>query len=181
MRLFFKEIAVLLLLGVVSTLGGCTAPTDDGTHTDPVTLYEKIGGGWKLTNITQVDETARAASMQPQEMSLFSQFEFATFAISFDLDAALEPTTYKVTGSAPDMFPASGYWDLDTPFAWTNSAAPVVRLYSDAGRSTRTGELAVVSTPGAVPEMSLRLVRSERGVPFVSYVYKLSSTKSNAK
>jgi hypothetical protein len=114
-------------------------------------------------------------------MSLYSQFEFGTFAISFDVDAAFEPTTYEVTGSAPNLFPASGYWDLSTEHPLANATVPVIRLYSDASLSTLIGELAVTSAPGANPEMDLRLTRTSDGVPFVSYTYKLSPSNSNAE
>jgi hypothetical protein len=181
MRKSFRKFAFLLLAAVATSLGGCTDPTDDGKYTDPITLYEKVQGDWSLVNLTQTDETAKAASLQPQEMSIYSQFEFGTFAISFDVDATFAPTTYEVTGSAPNLFPASGYWDLSTEHPQANATAPVIRLYSDASLSTLIGELAVTSTPGANPEMDLRLTRTSDGVPFVSYTYKLSPTNSNAE
>ena len=154
---------------------GCQPNTDDGAYTDPITLYEKIGGKWILSGITQVDETAKAMNISPSEMNLTDQFSFTTFAIDLTVDAVNQPTSYQVSGAAPELFPNQGWWDLDTSFPYANGSAPKINLYSDVGKADLIGQLSITSMPGAKKEMELKLTRSGDGVPFVSYIYRLTT------
>lgn len=174
MKVLLKHLAVLLLLTVMFSFAACN-DTDDGHFVEPVTLYEKVKGNWVLTEITEIDETAKVSGIKPDEINLFEQFDFNSFRISFDVDANNQPTSYKVSGNAPELFPNNGYWDMSSPFPYTNGSAPVINLYSDASKTTLTGQLSIVSVPGSKAEMDLKLTRSSAGVSFVSYQYKLST------
>ncbi len=169
------ELIALLLLICTFSFVSCN-DTDDGKYVAPITLYEKVKGTWRLTDVIQIDETAKTAGITPDEISLFGQFNFDNFNIVLEVDENNQPVSYQVNGSAPELIPASGYWDLDTAFPNANGTAPVINLYSDAGKTSMTGRLGVVSVPGATPTMELKLTRSSAGVPFVSYQYKLSNT-----
>lgn len=174
MRKNTKLLALLLLI-CTSSVMSCEE-IDDGEHIAPVTLYEKVKGTWELTDISQIDETAKIAGIAPDEMSLYNQFGFADFNITFETDDSNQPTNYQVSGNAPELFPKAGYWELNNAFPAANGTAPVINLYTNADKSTLTGQLSVVSIPGAKAEMELKLTRSAEGVPFVSYHYKLSNT-----
>lgn len=155
---------------------GCKK-TDDGAYVEPITLYEKLKGDWKLNEILQIDETAKVAGINPNEISLFGQFNFETLNITLNVDDTNQPTSYIVAGDVPELFPKEGFWDLSTSFPSANGAAPSINLYSDAGKKTLTGQLSIVSVPGATADMELKLTRKTEGVAFVSYQYKLSNTK----
>ena len=169
---YFLECLLLFLLTLPFT--GCEPKTDDGSYTDPITLYEKVSGKWTLSGITQVDETAKTMNITPSEMDLTDQFDFSTFAVDLTVDAANQPTSYQVSGTAPELFPNQGWWDLDTSFPYADGSAPKVNLYSDAGKTDLIAQLSITSMPGAKKEMELKLTRSDDGVPFVSYVYSLT-------
>lgn len=174
MKVLFKY-AFVLLSAAALLLPACTEGTDDGSYVAPVTLYEKIGGKWALTSIVQIDETAKVSGIKPDEMALTDQFGFGELKISFDLDASGAPASYAVTGTAPELFPATGYWDLVSEFPRADGTPPQIRLYADAARTRPTARLSVSSVPGASPTMELNLTRSAAGVPFVTYQYKLKS------
>jgi len=154
---------------------GCNEP-DDGTYTSPITIYEKIDGEWGLTSLKMVDEVAKAAGTEPNEQSLSGFFNYEDFKIKFNVDGNNQPTTYEVVGDVPSLFPATGYWQLSTPFQQTNASAARILLFSDAQKSQKTEELRLTSVPGSTGEMELQLVRSSNGTPFVSYVFKLTAT-----
>jgi hypothetical protein len=162
----------LLLLFMILPFSGCDPVTDDGSYVDPITLYEKVGGSWKLADIRQVDETAKAAGISPSEIGLYAQFQFGSLAIELKTENN-QPVLYQVTGGAPELFPNTGYWQLDTEFPYANGTAPKILLYSDAAKTVKTGELSITSMPGAKQEMELKLTRTSKGVPFVSYLYSL--------
>lgn len=166
-----KLFASLLLIGLLPWMG-CTN-TEDGKYVEPITLYEKIKGEWVLTNLSYVDETANALGISPKEITLSDQFGFETFALELNVDDNNRPTTYQVSGTAPRLFPADGYWDLNSPFPTTTGASPVINLYADATKTTLTGRLSVVTTPGSSAEMNLKLTRYTGKVAYVSYQYKL--------
>jgi hypothetical protein len=163
----------LLLFFMVLSLVGCEPVTDDGSYVDPITLYEKIGGNWKLSDVKQIDETAKAMGISPDEMNLTEQFNFQSFVIALNVSEDKNPTSYQVSGLAPELFPNSGFWDLDSHFPYADGTAPTVNLYSDEAKTKLTGQLSIVSLPGAKQEMELKLTRTSEGVPFVSYQYKL--------
>ncbi|MDR1527250.1 MAG: DUF5004 domain-containing protein [Dysgonamonadaceae bacterium] len=162
----------LLLLLVTAILAGCKPVTDDGPYVEPVTLYEKVNGIWNLSDLRQVDETAKAAGLSPSEVSLYAQFTFGTFSIDLKTEANT-PTAYQVSGTAPELFPNAGYWQLDSAFPYADGTTPKILLYSDVAKTVKTGELSITSVPGATAAMELRLTRTSGGVPFVSYIYKL--------
>uniref|UniRef100_S0DEI6 DUF5004 domain-containing protein n=1 Tax=termite gut metagenome TaxID=433724 RepID=S0DEI6_9ZZZZ len=179
MKVLQKVFSVLLLLSVVASFSACTNPTDDGHFVEPVTLYEKIKGNWALTGIMQIDETAKVSGISPNEISLFDQFGFDNFGISFNVDGDNQPTSYSVSGNAPELFSGSGYWDLESPFPYADGSSPVINLYSDAAKANPVGRLSVTGVPGAIRELGLKLTRSSAGVPFVSYQYELSTPTVN--
>ncbi len=166
------RIALLCFIGTLS-ITSCKK-TENGSFVEPITLYQKIKGSWTLADLLQVDETARTAGIQPDQINLYDQFDFSTFEITLDVDADNRPTAYRVDGNAPELFPNSGFWDLDMDFPRAGGSAPVINLYSDAAKATLVGQLSIASMPGASPEMEVRLTRSTAGAAFVSYQYKLS-------
>lgn len=171
-----KETKLLVCLLLVSALSFTSCEKiDDGEYITPITLYEKVKGDWVLNDILQIDETAKIAGITPDEISLFNQFGFESFSIALEADASDRPTNYLVSGDAPELFPPAGYWDMNTAFPSASGAAPVINLYSDAAKSTVVGQLSIVSVPGATAAMELKLTRSTAGVPFVSYLYKLTN------
>lgn len=169
-----RNLFFVCLMFFASFYLGCKKP-DNGVHVDPITLYEKVKGNWKLDDIVQIDETAKKSSIKPDETSLYSEFDFSSFHIKLNIDEKNNPTSYEVTGNAPELFPNAGYWDLNVSFSQANASAPALYLYSDAGKTTLIGKLSITALPGANPQMDLVLTRTVDGIAFVSYQYKLSS------
>ena len=167
------RIALLCLIGTCAVIS--CKKVENGSFVEPITLYEKVKGSWQLTDLVQIDETAKIAGIKPDEISLLGQFDAASLQITLDIDADNQPTAYRVDGNAPELFPSSGFWDLDTSFPYANGSAPTIHLYSDAAKTALIGQLTIMSMPGASPEMELKLTRRTAGVPFVSYQYKLSN------
>ncbi|MDR2065900.1 MAG: DUF5004 domain-containing protein [Prevotellaceae bacterium] len=165
-----------LLFVAIFIFTGC-ADTDDGSYVSPITVSEKTNGDWHLLNLTQIDETAKKAGLNPSEMSLTDQFEFTTFGITLNVDDDGNPTSYAVSGNAPDIFNEQGYWSLDTDFPQTNGTPPTILLYGDAAKTQKTGKLSITGIPGATPEMELKLTRTSNNVPFVSYQFKLTKNQ----
>lgn len=170
MKVALKYIITLLLM---STLASCY-DTKDGNYTEPITVYEKINGNWKISSLKQIDEIAKAASQSLNEVTLTSQFGFSTFTIALNVDNQNRPTTFEIGGSSPAFFETEGYWKLNRDYPTTDGSTTVVELYSDAAKQVKTGELIVASTPSATQEMELKFTRTDKGIAFVSYVYKLT-------
>jgi hypothetical protein len=166
---------LLFLLLFMSFPQGCEL-TDDGTYTAPITLYERIPGTWKLSAITQVDEVAKANSQKPTEKTLTGKFNFRTFIITLNVDSSsMQPTTYSVAGTAPELFPNSGYWQLDEPYYHADQSATNILLFSDEARTQQTDKLMVMTIPGDKANLDFSLTRNDNGSPYVTYVYKLKS------
>jgi len=163
---------LLLCLFVFQLFISCNK-TEDGTYTAPISLYEKIGGTWKTTSVKEVDEIAKASSIKPDEVVLTNKFSFSTFVITLSVNEAFEPTTYEVTGTAPNLFEPAGYWKLDYPFPHADNNSTKILLYSDEARTQLTDELIVSAIPGAKSALSFNLTRRSDGVPFVTYQYVL--------
>lgn len=173
MKVFLKYFTILFFLSVVFSFVACN-DTDDGSYVAPITTYEGIKGDWKISSVKQVDEIAKANSQSPSEMTLTSQFDFSTFTIKLSVDVNNEPTDYTVGGNAPEIFAKSGYWSLAHPFPNTDDSPNFINLYSDASKTIKVGELAIIATPGATDVLEVKFTRKNKGVAFVSYVYKLS-------
>lgn len=145
--------------------------TDDGTYTDPITIYEKLGGKWGLTKLTEVDEIAVASSLKPDNVVLTSKFNFKTFTITLNVDENFQPTSYLVEGSAPELFAKSGYWKLNNPFPNTDGTAVKIQLFSDEAKTAMVDELSLSALPGARATMEFNLTRESNGLPYVTYTY----------
>lgn len=165
-----KMICLMAAIGLFAT--GCN-DIDDGSHTDPITIYEKMNGQWNLMNLKMVDEVAKANAIEPNEQNLSTLFNFENFKIKFNVDAANQPTTYEVSGNVPPLFALNGYWQLSSPFQQTDAKAVKILLYKDAQKTQLTDELRLTSVPGSTPEMEIQLVRTTNGTPFISYIFKL--------
>ena len=148
---------------------------DDGGHSDPITLYEKVNGNWGLMSLKMVDEVAKANAIEPSEQNLSTIFNYEDFQISLNVDADLNPTTYEVTGNVPPLFAPTGYWQLSSEFQQPNGQPTRIYLYTDAAKTQKTDELRLTSVPGSNGEMEIQVVRTSNGTPFVSYVFKLNS------
>jgi hypothetical protein len=166
-----KEILLIFVVMLPFFFTGCEK-TDDGSYADPITLYEKLPGTWNLTGLKLVDEIARANSMEPYELEIRTQFGFSSYTLTLHIDSSYQPTTYEVASTAPELFPASGYWDLDIPFTHTDGTPSVLYFYADEARMQETGQVKITSLPGARSEMEFSLTRSDAGTPYASYVYK---------
>jgi len=171
-----KTIIFLFCLFAIPIFWGCNE-TDDGTYTEPISLYEKIGGAWKISGIKEIDEIAKASSMKPDEITLTSKFNFSTFVITLSVDENFNPTTYEVKGSAPELFKSSGYWELDYPYPNPDNISTKILLYSDEAKTLLTDKLIVTSIPGAKATMQFNLQRLSGGIPYVTYQYSLKPEK----
>lgn len=149
--------------------------TDNGSYQEPITIYEKINGEWKLMNLKMVDEFAKANSIEPNEQNLSALFNYQDFKITFNLDDKMQPTTYNVSGNVPPIFQLNGYWQLSSSFQTTSAEAIEIALYSDEQKTNKTDNLRLTSVPGSNKEMEIQLVRKSSGVPFISYIFNLSS------
>jgi hypothetical protein len=166
---------IIYLLAVISLLAiGCNE-ADDGSHVDPITIYEKMDGDWGLMNLKMVDEFAKSNAIEPSEQNLSTLFNYEDFKIRFSVNEKMQPTTYEVMGDVPPLFAPSGYWKLSSDFQPTNANAVRIYLYSDAQKTVQTDELRLTSVPGSNNEMEIQLVRASGGTPFVSYVFKLNA------
>ena len=167
-----RRIFLLLILSLI-ILGGCEL-TEDGSYVAPITNYEKIAGNWSLTSITQTDEIAKAGSSEPSEVQLITQFGFSDFQIKLNVDESFQPTSFEVSGNAPELFLKSGYWELDEPFAHSDGSVAKILLYSDEAKTQLVDQLSVTAVPGAVANLGFKLTRSTEQTPYVSYLYQLS-------
>jgi hypothetical protein len=163
----------LLLLFILPLFFTACEKTDDGSHVDPLTLYEKLPGTWNMNGIKMVDEIAKASSISPNEFDIKSKFGFNSFTITFHIDSSYLPTSYEVAGDAPGLFQNSGYWDLDSPFTHTDGTATEMYLYTDEAKTSMADKLILTSLPGTRQELEFKLVRLSEGTPYVSYVYKV--------
>ncbi|MBN1415100.1 MAG: DUF5004 domain-containing protein [Bacteroidales bacterium] len=163
---------LLFLLLFMAFMQGCEK-TDDGTYTAPITLYEKIGGSWSMTTLTQIDEVAKVNALKPDEIAMTSHFNFRSFVISLNVDSSFLPTTYEVAGSAPELFAPSGYWELDDPFVHADGTSTNIFLYADEAKTQLTDKLIVLAIPGKTNVLEFSLTRSDKGSPYVTYEYRL--------
>jgi hypothetical protein len=170
-----KRTKNFLLLFILPLLFAACQKTDDGSYVAPITIYQKMAGTWKIITIIQTDEIAKANSLKPDATDLKSHFGFANFNITFNVDADSLPTTFEVTGGAPNLFLPGGYWDLDIPFTHTDGTPVQIFLYSDASKSQMADVLYITSLPSASarPSCEIKLTRLSDGTPYVSYLYKL--------
>lgn len=169
-----RSLLCLVSAFVLLQQSGCNK-INDGTFVEPITLYEKVKGTWKLDDIVQVDHTAKTGNIKPDELNLYNEFEFPSFNIKLNVDEKNTPTSYEVLGNAPELFPNKGFWDLDVSFVQANGGSPQLRLYTDANKSALVGKLTIAALPGNTPKMEFTLTQFSDGVAFVSYQYKLSA------
>ena len=167
---------IIYLLAIIGLLAISCNEMDDGRHVDPITINEKINGEWGLMNLKMVDEAAKASKIEPSEQDISTLFNYENFKIKFNVDDKNVPTTYTVTGDVPPLFALSGYWKLSSDFPVTNGEAVRIYLYSDAEKTVKTDELRLTAVPGSNEQMEIQLVRTSGGIPFVSYVFKLTAT-----
>jgi hypothetical protein len=172
-----KRTVVILFCIMVTQLFTSCYKTDDGTFTDPITIYEKMAGTWATTSVTQFDLIAVAAATKPDKVNLTAKFNFKTFAINFAVDEKFNPTTFAVEGTSPELFLKSGYWKLNNPFPNTDGTPLVIELYSDAAKTQLADQLNISVVPGAKANLQFDLIRKTDNIPFVSYQYLLKPVK----
>ena len=136
------RLLIIVLIFMPVLWYGCSK-TDDGSFTAPITIYEKVNGTWNMFSIKMIDETAKSASIKPDEVTLTDQFSFAGFAITLNVDEANNPTTYTVTGTAPQLLLPQGYWDLDTQFPQTDGTPVKINLFADAAKTQKTNQVSI--------------------------------------
>lgn len=98
-----KTVLILFSIVLMQIAIGCLE-TNDGTFTEPITIYEKVGGTWVLTKLTLTDEIAAASASKPDAMILTNNLNFKTFNFVLNLDELFAPTTFEVKGSSPELF-----------------------------------------------------------------------------
>lgn len=157
-----------LLLGFVALigLGGCNT-VEDGSYTEPIRLYEKIGGKWVLNSMVQTDES------NAKTMTLTNLLDFDTFVIHFDCDATGAPSAFTIDGDAPALLPVKGTWTLDSPFYKSDGEAVNLTLKG----SGASKQLTISSVPGATKTLAFKLIRKVNDKPFVSYSYHLTQAE----
>ena len=163
----------LFLLLFIMSFGGCDK-TEDGSYVRPITISEKVAGTWTLSKLTQIDEIAKANGETKSEIVLTEKLSFNSFSIKFDVDADQKPTTYTISGTAPELIAPTGYWDMDYPYPHSDLTVSKINLYTDASKATKTASLDIMTLPGSKPELQFLVTRKLKGVPFVSYSYQLS-------
>lgn len=168
-----KSVIMLPLFFIFQLIAGCNM-TDDGSYTAPITIYEKLGGTWQLTKITEVDEIAKANSTEPSEFDLTTVFNFSDLQLQLNEDETNTPSTYEISGDVPELFPKSGYWKLDESFVHSDGTASTLLLYSDEAKTQQTGQLTLTAIPGATTTLGFKLTRSTDQTSYVSYVYQFS-------
>src|SRR5690554_4084461 len=171
----YLNLKVLILKIILVFVWGCNQ-LDDGSYTVPITLYEKVGGNWSLNSLKMVDEFAKTNGIKPDEQNLEQLFNYNQFALQLRVDSEFNPTTYEVMGTVPPLFAPKGYWKLSSAFQPTSSDAVRVQLYKDVDKKQLIDELLLTAVPGAGNAMHLKLVRSDEGVAYISYVFDLTTT-----
>ena len=176
-----KTTAILLLVGFFVLFYGCKKSSEESTP--PTTLYQKLAGTWGMktpqgaspaASVVEVDDIALANQAPVTQWDLSLQLNFPSFTITFNVDANNNPTTYAIGGTATQLIPVSGYWNLDYPYPSTVSTASKIYLYSDAAKTDLVNTLYIQEIPsGNVPMISFKLNHSNQGVPYASYVYSL--------
>lgn len=167
-----KKLTQLLSIVIVfSSLTGCEN-IEDGNYQEPITVYEKINGSWSLSSLIFVDEFAKANNLEPVEQNLTDWFNFNSSVLHLNTDENNLPTDYSLEGDVPELFPASGYWELSSPFPTTNTKPISINLYSDTAKTVLTSRLRLISIPGAINTMEVQLQRISKDVVFASYNFK---------
>lgn len=180
---------ILLLLFGVFSFSACDPSTDDGSYVEPISLYEKIGGTWTLTDLVMTDEnaengwltnidgtTTQSKEASPKtEMSINGALGYDQFIMKLNVNESNRPTTYSVETSAKVSYiPHEGYWELDGDFTNPTGTSPIVYIYSDAAKANLIASYTVTAVPGATNTMELKFTRYVSGKAHMTYVYKLS-------
>lgn len=171
-----KSVVILLCLFVTQLISSCYK-TDDGTYTEPISIYEKMVGTWETTKVTQFDLIAVAAATKPDQVNLTNQFSFKSFSLSLNSDESYNPTTFTVNGTSPELFIKSGYWKLNNPFPNTDGSPLIIELYTDEAKSQLVDELSLSLVPGAKASLQFDLIRNTNNIPYVSYQYLMKPAK----
>lgn len=164
-----------ILVAFIVTVGIFSACTDtnDGTYVAPISISEKIHGTWAAISVKQTDEIAKTAGQTPTDLGLSRQFNFTSFHVLFNTDDKNNPTSYSISGDAPALIPASGYWNMPNLFINTDATPNEIYLYADAAKTQKTATLTLASVPGLLDVFEFKLTRRSNGVAFVSYTYRL--------
>jgi hypothetical protein len=172
-----KKTVVIVFCLLVTQLFTSCYKTDDGTYTDPITIYEKMVGNWTTTSVTEIDLIAVSALTKPDKVTLTSKFNFKTFTINFATDDKFNPTTFTVGGDSPALFLKSGYWKLNNPYPNTDGTPLVIELYSDEAKTKLVDELSISAVPGTRATLQFDLIRKSGNVAYVDYQYLLRQVK----
>ena len=171
-----KAVVILFCLMVTQLITSCYK-SDDGTYTDPITIYEKMAGNWTTSSVTQIDPIAVASATKPDKETLTSKFNFKTFTINFATDEKFNPTTFTVGGTSPELFLKTGYWKLSNPYPNTDGSALVILLFSDEAKTQLVDQLSISAVPGLHATLQFDLIRKSDNVSYVYYQYLLRQVK----
>ena len=166
------RLSLAVLFTIALSLTSCT-DTNDGAYVTPISVSEKIHGNWAAISVKQTDEIAKTAGQTPTDLGLSRQFNFTSFNVQFNTDDKNNPTSYAITGNAPALIPASGYWSMPNMFINTDATPNEIYLYVDQAKTQKIAALTLGSVPGLLDVFEFKLTRRTNGVAFVSYTYRL--------
>ena len=172
-----KKAMVILFCLIVTQLITSCYKSDDGTYTDPITIYEKMAGNWTTTSVTEIDPIAVASATKPDKETLTFKFNFKTFTINFATDEKFNPTTFTVGGTSPELFLKTGYWKLNSPYPTTDGSPLIILLYSNEAKTQLADQLSISAVPGVHATLQFDLIRNSNNVPYVDYQYLLKQVK----
>ncbi len=138
MKTFF---AALL---IVALLPGCR-PDDFKDIGEPRDVVASLGGVWKLTKATQIDEDALGKAFPGfvSQLDLTTIFPYTDFALTLNLDNNNSPSTFTSNpGNSPAIMTlTSGTWNVD------NWERPSLLIFKQ-GSATQTVTLGSLPTGG---------------------------------
>jgi hypothetical protein len=157
---------------------GCNK-INDGDFVKPISLYDNIQGSWIVSGVLYTDENAKSLGLSTDlcSKSIGSILNFNKMKLTFNVDSVSSPektipTSYKVEGGAPTLFPTDGFWDMDNPYLNIDESPSHIILYADQGKTKKVAFISVSKRP-AKKLMELTLIRSDNGIPYLSYKFSL--------
>ena len=81
---------------------------------ETISLQENIKGTWKVSNVSQIDNSAvyKGFPVAVQKLDLTTRFSYASVVFAFQGENTGNYTITN-TGNAPLFFPLTGNWSLD--------------------------------------------------------------------
>ena len=166
MKIVFKKF--LIALAVSSIFTACQ-PDAIKDLEPPRNILASLEGTWKLTQATQVDESAKAKGFPFKELNITPLFAYTDFKITFNLNAGVPGTFTTVPGASPKIVKlSSGNWsvdDIENPKNITLKSGTTSEIITLGGYPV-----------GAATSLKLKVERKEAatGKTVVSYSYEFA-------